>query len=1751
MTTSNIGTNSNTNVGARTATTLNLKTLKTPAEGGTKKEYEDFLDTIQTHVSINWDFGQDIAYVIKNNAIPTFDEPQDLSASEEKQKWKVRLWNQKVDRYGQQISMLEDNMGALFSLLSDSVSKIMRAKVKSKQGYTNAEKRKDAVWLLKAMEDIILNFEETKPKLLAIDDQMETIMKLKQGNTTNEDFIKTVSKELKVYEKHGGDFLWGKTQEQAMALRMKIATAEHEKSKGSPLDNDETQEIKSNVKKALKEQILAMTILKRADKRRYGNLQIGLKNDYLLGKNDYPVTISDLLKVMNNYTPEWTPPSANDNTSSTPTNATPNAESSNGTPSVSFLQANGTLQVRYLRGTNNSFFRKITCSICKMKGHYPSHCPVVNSSGNPMGSGPGTNGNSANTSTDTTTGSSNQDDPAPDNTPNQEVSNFVCHSRILLNQNIDAHLNPNWVLLDSESTDHIFCNRDLLTDVKPTTDGEFLKLHTSAGTIDTHQRGLFGSFNVWYNPDCIANVLSLAQVTDQFRVTMDTAIKNSLNVHISENHMIEFKRVIPGLYLFDTSDVDIYKLKEAFSFLNTVSQNKSYFKKRDVRKADDAIILNRKTNHISKDKFIRIVRDNWIRNNPVTVGDVNRSHAIYGPPIPPLKGRTRYQESTRVSDITPISIPKELYNDLKNVTLCIDFHFVNGVTVFHTISRRINYRTVSFPLSRSKPIIVEELKKVYQKYNSRGFRITDIHADVEFEKIRNDILPVRLHTCGVDDHVPEIERSVQTQKNENRSVCYAMPYKCFPRVMVRELVSQGNTFLNAFGNDDSIADGLSPRNIIDNLPHIDYNDLKYEFGQYVQLHVTDPKTNTMASRTIGAIVLGPKLIQGQYTFMSLESGNIIDGRVVAVLPITNEVVQRVETLGSKQSQPYRASKMLQYEWRPGRTIDADEATLAIDEVTPTYDHIPEPVQQDMQPAGPNPLQIVDAIPTVTPDTATHQGAEDYHINDENQDNVQQDQEIPEEQELTENQGAQDVTIHGDQGAAQITHTEGNNNQVIVEDVTDDEEEDVDSEDDEIEQRRNIEKQRRSEHFKMPDSENYGRGKRERKQTINFSFLQTKFDDLTKEDKSDFLSEAWKEYKLSGKTNLLERYTTGFVFAQLSAKKGIERYGREAELKLIDEFKQLMEYKTFHGRDASTLTYEQRRGAANMINLIEEKTNRGHTPENPVIKGRSVFNGRVQRGLYTKEETASPTVSQDSFFLTSIIDAMEGRDTAITDVKGAYLHAKMKDEVFMKIVGKEVDLFCEIDPSLKKFITYIKGIKTIYVQLDRALYGCVQSALLWYELYSTTLKDLGFVLNPYDLCVANSIIEGKQCTIVWYVDDNKISHVNPKVIDRIIKQIESKFGKMSKTRGNCHEFLGMNILFKNNKVKIDMKKHVLKAINDFDEDITRNAATPARSCLFHIRESKKLSEKRADNFHSVTASLLFISRRCRLDIQTAVGFLTTRVSCPTEDDWVKLRRVLQYLRGTIDLTLTLGADDIRKMKSWVDVSYGVHADCKSHTGGAMSWGWGVLLTKCQKQKLNTKSSTEGEIVGVSDFMPNMIWARMFLEAQGFLVDENTLYQDNQSAIKIENNGKSSGGQKTKHMDIRYFFIKDRLKSEGIKVEYCPTGMMIADFFTKPLQGNLFRKFRDIVLGYKHVTEIVDESSKCELSTNQERVGCNLLTVKNKNVKNSIGCESAKLMNDLPTEHENNKKTVTWSDIVKGKNNSKNRMSTNDNGLILLK
>ena len=206
-------------------------------------------------------------------------------------------------------------------------------------------------------------------------------------------------------------------------------------------------------------------------------------------------------------------------------------------------------------------------------------------------------------------------------------------------------------------------------------------------------------------------------------------------------------------------------------------------------------------------------------------------------------------------------------------------------------------------------------------------------------------------------------------------------------------------------------------------------------------------------------------------------------------------------------------------------------------------------------------------------------------------------------------------------------------------------------------------------------------------------------------------------------------------------------------------------------------------ALRIINLIKEK-------RDGRLKGRSVADGRPQRELYTKDETSSPTATPESVLLIALIDAVEDRHVVVVDVTGAYLNADMNDFVLIRLLGDDVDMMCNANPTYAEFVTYDKGRKTLFLQLKKALYGCVQCALLWYHLFRDTLQDLGFVFNLYDPCVANAQIKGSQCTIVWYVDDNKISHKDQTVVNDIVQRIETKFGTMTKTQGDDHEFLGM-------------------------------------------------------------------------------------------------------------------------------------------------------------------------------------------------------------------------------------------------------------------------------------------------------------------------------------------------------------------------
>jgi hypothetical protein len=156
-----------------------------------------------------------------------------------------------------------------------------------------------------------------------------------------------------------------------------------------------------------------------------------------------------------------------------------------------------------------------------------------------------------------------------------------------------------------------------------------------------------------------------------------------------------------------------------------------------------------------------------------------------------------------------------------------------------------------------------------------------------------------------------------------------------------------------------------------------------------------------------------------------------------------------------------------------------------------------------------------------------------------------------------------------------------------------------------------------------------------------------------------------------------------------------------------------------------------------------------------------------------------------------------------------------------------------------------------------------------------------------------------------------------------------------------------------------------------------------------------------------------------------------------------------------MKLNLSADNLTTIRWWVDASHAVHNNCKGHTRAMMSLGKGAIISFLNKQKINSKSSTESELIGADQAFSSILHTRYFIKAQGYSVEQNILFQDNQSTMQLKVNGSFLSSKCTKHIKCRYFFIGNKIEDRDLAVQYCQTEIMWADVLTKPKQSRPFR------------------------------------------------------------------------------------------------
>jgi Reverse transcriptase (RNA-dependent DNA polymerase)/Zinc knuckle len=1543
------------------------------------------LKEVADYVGRTYKYGGAVRRAVESLEEQTFDLPPDPpdGATFGEQ----RLWEKAVDEVAKKQGLYEQNLMTLFALVWGQCSDALREKLRSKTEYERINTMQNGLELLRLMRTVAFNHESTKFVAQSMVENKGKVWKcIQEAHESNQAYMDRFINTVAVVEQTGGE-LGGDP-----AIERFIAEEQGFNYDAAPGDVEAMNDDQAaGVRRDAKELFLATIFLMNADRRRYKELQIVTQNDYTRGHNNYPRTLVAAYELINGYTSMYRGPSlprGNDGVSFHNSGESGGSENAAGTVNAN---AGGKANVK--------------CRKCKELGHYERECP--NGEG-----GTGT----AKVKEATNSGTSNAEG---DGGKGSKGVTFVTggeHGWVLH----EGNPMPNtWVLLDNQSTLDVFSNPDLLENIREGL-GSMI-IHCNAGSTKTTLIGdLPGYGTVWYNPEGIANILSVARVVDRgYKVTYNSQDGNEFLLKGPDGSEVEFKQSEQGLFYIDMAT-------KGSIFVNTVADNKSRYTRREIARADLARRLQQMIGRPSTHDYINIVNKNLLLNCPVTAADIRAAEEIYGPDIGSLKGKTVRRKVDHVeADAT--TVPCSILTRYKNVTVCADVMKVNGIPFLVTISRGIRFGTAEMIERTSATVVLRAVQQVQQIYAKRGFKLDTLVLDGEFESLRPKLaeMAITLNVTSRDEHVPEAERRIRVLKERVRAVWNTLPFERMPARMIIELIYCCNFWLNCFPAADGISDTLSPRAIIDGT-NIDYRrHCKLQFGEYVQTH--EPHDNTMVPRTIGAIALRPTgNDQGGHFFYSLSTGKRINRSRWTTLPMPNDVVDRVHRLARRDRMVKgKLSFVSRYDDDMDELGTGPDVHLGVEPITLTdHDDSDDESDSDFEPD--NESTAPDEESNASDEDTDDEDVTDPNIAEPNDDrSVSSDSSSSDEgnddsledeaQSIADNAGQ-------NQGVPQAEENDGHN-----QGVGEESEDDMDS------------------HGADLPEEGVGNIGAEMDQAYGLRTSSYRLRDRRP-----------RSYDHLYPDSVFSQWT----FSQHSMKAGLKLFGERGTEAVLKELKQLHDRQVMVPKEASSLTREDRYQALSYLMFLKEK-------RDGAIKGRGCADGRKQRAYISKEEASSPTVSTEAVLLTSVIDAREHRDVATVDVPGAFMQADMDDVVYMRLEGVMVDLLVQIDESYTQFVTIEKGKRVIYVQLVKALYGTLKAAMLFWKKLTGILESWGFVTNKYDSCVANKVINGKQCTIAWHVDDLKISHVDSAVVSSVIDQLSGEFGKeapLTVNRGKVHDYLGMTLDFSvKGKVKVGMIQYVKNMLAELHDDMDGESPNAAAAHLFDVNEAcPKLEKDRAEYFHHHVAKLLFLCKRARPDIQPAVAFLSTRVQAPDEDDYKKLARVMRYLRATINMELTLEGDGMNVVKWWADASFAVHPDFKSHTGGAMSMGKGVIYGTSTRQKINTRSSTEAELVAANDVMAQLLWTQNFLRDQGYSSTETRLYQDNQSAILLEKNGRGSSSKRTRHLNIRYFFITDRVANKDLTIEYCPTEQMIADFFTKPLQGSLFRRLRDLVM-----------------------------------------------------------------------------------------
>ena len=447
------------------------------------------------------------------------------------------------------------------------------------------------------------------------------------------------------------------------------------------------------------------------------------------------------------------------------------------------------------------------------------------------------------------------------------------------------------------------------------------------------------------------------------------------------------------------------------------------------------------------------------------------------------------------------------------------------------------------------------------------------------------------------------------------------------------------------------------------------------------------------------------------------------------------------------------------------------------------------------------------------------------------------------------------------------------------------------------------------------------------------------------------------------------------------------------------------------------------------------------------KARLVAQGCTQKFGLDYEETFSPVVHFESIRCLLAMGTQHKLCLHQMDVSTAFLHGELSEEVYMK----QPEGFVE------------SGNENLVCHLKCSMYGLKQSPRCWNHALDSRLKEMGFQQSASDPCLyVHGNSEGEMFVAAVYVDDIILGRKSEHKLNQVKQELSQTFEM--KDLGALHHFLGVKVIQDqlSKSIWIGQPMYTEKILHRFDMHNSKPVGSPVNPDVKLTACKNPNDVCNQEMYQAVVGSLLYLSTKTRPDIAFAVTSAARFCASPTKEHWTAVKRILCYLNGSRQLGLLYRANTLNEeITGFSDADWaGDVGDRKSTSGYVFLLGDAAVSWKSAKQTTVALSTAEAEYVALSTASQEAIWLqRLMNDLSKKFIQETVIYEDNQSTICLAKNPAVHG--RTKHIDIKYHFIRDLVEAGKIKLIYCATENIVADIFTKGISISQFEKLRHLI------------------------------------------------------------------------------------------